>query len=250
MDWTEGVRLYGYPHTGKHCHLEIPGELLEKYGSEHALAYLNQLTKWEHEWHATRVDIAFDGVPFTPTMCHDAWLNGHRRGRMHKNSWKWQENAEERTFSMGSRQSGRYIRIYDRRGPTRLEIEFKDKWAKVIAENLATMTTKHWVLDCIGMIRNYIDFLDCRLVDAANPQGNLAPWWDEFVYDAELCKISPTHEVREMTLARAHRFLDRLTATLCVLADGLGISLDELVKKNRSQIFEKHLAAIRRLRPK
>lgn len=169
---------------------------------------------------------------------------------MHKNSWKWQENAEERTFSMGSQQSGRYIRIYDRRGPTRLEIEFKDKWAKVIAENLATMTTRHWVLDCIGMIRNYIDFLDCRLVDAANPQGNLAPWWDEFVYDAELCKVSPTHEVREMTLARAHRFLDRLKATLCVLADGLGISVDELVKKNRSQIFEKHLAAIRRLRPK
>ena len=203
----EGVRLYAYPHTGKHCHLEIPGELLERHGSEHALQYLNQLTKWEHDWQATRVDIAFDGVPFTPKMCHDAWRKGHTRGRMHKKSWKWQENADGKTFSMGSRQSGRYIRIYDRRGPTRLEIEFKSKWAKVVAENLATMTTKYWVLDCIGMIRNYIDFLDCKLIDAASPQGNLAPWWDTFVYGVEECNIAPTQEVRELSRAGLFRFL-------------------------------------------
>jgi hypothetical protein len=228
--------------------MEIPGDLLEKYGAEHTLAYLNQLTKWEHDWHATRVDIAFDNVPFTPQMCRQAWEEGRTRGRMHKNSWKWQQNAQGATFSMGSRQSGRYIRIYDRRGPTRLEIEYKDKWAKAVAEHLATTNKTYWLWNCIGMIRDYIDFLHCQLVDASGGNEDLAPWWAKFVDGAEHFKVSPTKEIREMSRARAQRYLDRLTPTLCVLADGLGVSLDELIEKNRDQISQRHLAAIGRLR--
>ncbi len=31
----EGTRFYAYPSTGKHCHLEIAGELLESFGMGH-----------------------------------------------------------------------------------------------------------------------------------------------------------------------------------------------------------------------
>ena len=48
------VRLYAYPETGKHCHLEIPGEVLEQHSSEEILAYLKSLKEQEFTSRASK----------------------------------------------------------------------------------------------------------------------------------------------------------------------------------------------------
>jgi hypothetical protein len=60
------IRLYAYPSTGLHCHLEVPGEVLEQVGTDLVFEYMHSLSEQGFDWRASRVDVAFDNVPFTP----------------------------------------------------------------------------------------------------------------------------------------------------------------------------------------
>ena len=242
------TRLYAYPETGKHCHFEIPGDLLDRIGSERTLEYLRELDASEFEWRASRVDIAFDGVPFTPLMCREARDSRRVRSRMHRKSWKWFENIEGSTFSIGSRQSGRFIRIYDRRGPTRLEIEFKDKWAKGVADLLAKAEPHEWIPDCVGLVRDYIDFLAEPYQPGQKTELRLADWWQEFVSGTERYRMPIPQDAGVVSRHKTLRLFERWLPSLYIIKHGLEMNLDEAVDKGKWRITEKHERQIRTLR--
>ena len=152
--------LYAYPDTGRHCHLEMKGEFVEQFGNKIVIDYLKSLFQQEYESRCTRIDIAFDHVPFTPMDCYQAWQKGNVIAQCHHKSWDWRENSQGNTLYIGSRQSERFIRIYDRRGYTRLEMVFREKWAENFAQVITEILPQEWILQCIGYLRNYLNFID------------------------------------------------------------------------------------------
>ena len=145
-----GIRLYAHPTTGKHCHFKITGELLEPIGTNRIIEYSKSLQKQEYEVRATRVDVVFDNVPFTPEQCNDTWRRVDIPTKANQNSWSWYQNAEGNTFSMGALSSKRFIRVYDRRDPTKFEIEFKEDWAENFLRVIAEVEASQWIEQRLG----------------------------------------------------------------------------------------------------
>lgn len=211
----EGIRLYGYPDTGLHCHLEIPGKVIEQYGNEHTIKYLKSLTQKDLKWRCTRIDIAFDHVPFTPKDCYDAWQLGDVISKCHHNSWDWRENAEGNTLYIGSRKSERFIRIYDRRGFTRLEMVFKDKWAENFAKVISDIPPDKWIKQCIGYLRDYVNFN--------------ATWWLQFVSTIDVIKLDLNNNSERIIKSNLLDYFKRLIPTLYLIRKGCDIDINNVV---------------------
>lgn len=94
----------------------------------------------DHNWHVTRIDVAVDfmEVGLTVEDVHDEFL---RNSRKENRTIGWIESRSGNTFTIGSRQSERYARIYDKGKEqkldhewTRVELEYKGRAAQVAAE--------------------------------------------------------------------------------------------------------------------
>lgn len=229
----EQVRLYGYPYDGKHCHLEIPGQVLELYGTEHAIKYLKSLFEQNFSSRCTRIDIAFDQVPFTPKYCYEAWKRGYVITKCHKDSWDWHENKEGNTLYIGSRKSERFIRIYDRRGFTRLEMVFKDRWAENLAHVITEIKSNEWIRQCIGYLMDYVSFED--------EKSNLLIGWREFIGNSEKINISINKEVNENIKIKLERYFETLIPTLYIIRHGLNKNLNNIVDNSLDKLTSKHL---------
>ena len=209
------------------------------------LSYLRSLNDHPFEWRASRIDVAFDNAQFTPRECYEAWKQGNVRTKAHEKSHKWYENSEGKTFYVGSRQSGRLIRVYDRRGPTRLEIEFKKEWAAQICSNIAKSNNHQWARDCIGYLRDYIDFVDTGHNKTNINRAVLLSWWANFISDTERLRIEKTAKSEGNLLVKYKRYLDRLLPTLYLMRHGLGISLDDSVEMAETRLTDRHKAKLK-----
>ncbi|MGE5525322.1 MAG: replication initiation factor domain-containing protein [Rhodospirillaceae bacterium] len=239
------MRLYRLPRSGGNfCSLEIPGEAIETIGQEAIVDYLHRLCEGPEKFHVTRLDVAFDGAPFTPADCHEAWKRGDVRCEADRKSSKWLENAEGHTLYIGSRSSPRFVRIYDRRGPTRVELELKQAWADGLATGIAWMPFEEWRIRAFSYLRQYLDFVDSS-AGASISRAPLLPWWGAFVGNVERA----TERVKRPdaalgTLSRARQQLERMLPSLCVYKQGLGVSLDDLCEQWESRLKAQHLHKI------
>ena len=162
---------------GEYFHFEIPGqacELMEwKYfqGLESLIS-----SNYPNRYSYTRIDLAFDNCPFTPSQVEEAIKEGKVRSlakreslEEHISPFALRENGEEgtHTVNFGSRSSERMIRVYDKRGFTRLELELKELRADLVARELfqADDISKWFEI----MVRHLKDFVDFDM-----------SWWDEF----------------------------------------------------------------------
>jgi DNA relaxase NicK len=129
------------------------------------------------DYHYTRIDLAFDQMPFTPQDIEDAISRGQITSSAKRETLKVYRSPFEKrddggigthTVEYGSRMSERMIRAYDRRGFTRLELELKMRRADLVAKQLLSASeVAEWWPIMISHLRDYIDFN--------------ADWWDEFV---------------------------------------------------------------------
>lgn len=255
-----GISLYAYPNLGTHCHLEIKGEAIEAIGQVRVFEFLQALdglkapeTK-EHpeekpaKWSVRRVDIALDGMPFTPRQCYDAFLRGDVRCSASRKSFKWFSNSEGDTLYIGSRASGRLVRIYNRRGFTRLELESKGQWANLVGSELAAQGCGGFESWAIAYVRQFLDFVDASTGGSVT-RADLLPWWQDFVgsVDRASLKRKESGPVGDaVTRARLH--LERLSCTLCVIRNGLGISLDDVCNLSEYRLKPKHIQQIEEIR--
>jgi len=259
-----GITLYAYPLSGIHCHLEIKGEAIKFLGQDRLFEFLESLNQLDElgsaslrqelplmppvRWDARRLDIAFDGVPFTPRDCYAAYLRGNVRCAANRKSYDWRSNDEGDTLYLGSRSSPRLVRIYDRRGFTRVEIESKGRWASALASILASRGAEDFENFAIGYLRQFLDFVDASKGGSIS-RAPLLPWWEMFVKDTDklVLKLIPDESIGSVAL-RAQAYLARLTPTLCVLKNGLGISLDDVCDNSEYRLKGIHLQKISEIR--
>jgi hypothetical protein len=176
--WTEGREDV--------C-VDISGSACEELGSD----LIRTFMAWEG-WKATRVDLALDGVPFTPVQVRDAWRAGNVRTRVKVSpdaiegrDWRrceWSEHVTGDLFGMGSRASRQYARCYNRRGPTRFELELKAEKAEVAVVELRGMTWggTAFARFVVGAVRGFVEFID-RAANEKSERCPLLSWWAAFV---------------------------------------------------------------------
>ena len=141
-------KVYLTPSHGEeeYFHFEIPGQACEQIHWQILQGVDNVLrNNYPGRYHYSRLDFAFDDLPFTPQDVENAIRTGKVRSSAKRDTltiskmpFERQENGElgTHTVNLGSRQSERMIRVYNRRGFTRLEMELKDKRADLVAKEI------------------------------------------------------------------------------------------------------------------
>jgi hypothetical protein len=235
-------RLYGNPPLGQdadekddYFYIELPGKACDAIPIYSLKEFLIDIMLNE-KCSVKRIDLAWDNVPFSPSDINYAIDNDMFKSLIRKNTLVFTQSLyEERddgqigtsSCSIGSRSSVRMLRVYDKRGPTRLEFQARDDRAHNIVFDLIRQPIDKWSRVSRGHLRDYIDFVDVKT-------GAFTDWWGEFVVDitkADLIISSP----RDEELGRIFKwFNDQVSPSFSVLVDVLGNEvIQEFLKEGR-----------------
>ena len=207
----------------QYFHLELPGQACDAIPDHVFQQFLRDLKRHE-KFSVSRVDLAWDEVGFTPQQVKQAVEENLIRSLVKRktlvfssSTYAERDNGElgTNTLSLGSRQSSRMIRVYDKRGPVRLEFQVRDKRATVIAKEVLTQPVDQWAELCIGHLRDYIDFID--------PDTQLLlDWWEKFIQEKGRA-MKTVSDARQVELDRMLMWIDtQVSTTLSVIADVVG----------------------------
>lgn len=168
--WTEGRQDVA---------VNLPGEACELLGVAGLVALVRELGL-----KLTRLDIAWDTDVVTPAEVRAAHAAGDA---VTFSKWHdWRQNPEGSTFYIGKRGSDpdvRLVRFYDRRGPTRVELEVHGKRAQMLWDVLDGADLEDWSRGALGYLTDFVDFRD-RKADLNVGRCPRLPWWESFTEGA------------------------------------------------------------------
>jgi len=203
-------KVYISPRHGgiEYFNIEIPGQACELISWQLFQGLDDVLrSNYPNDYHYTRLDFSFDELSFSPQDAEDAISNNQVRSLakretliVHKSPFEKRDNGEigTHTIEFGSRFSERMIRIYNRRGFTRLEIELKKNRADLIAKQIfSAQDVSEWWPIMISHLRDYIDFK--------------TDWWDEFINGVGRARAIVSSP-KEMSAERITRWLEKQVA--------------------------------------
>ncbi len=176
--------------------VSVPGEACEALGIS-GLAALSVSIELEP---SSRLDVAWDTTLLTPDMALSAFFAGEVVARIDRRlnpetgklrGWDRRSNHEGDTVYLGSRSSERFVRFYDRRGPTRVEMELKERRAvELWRRMLALHDEAAWGMEALADLRHFLDFRSIVLgkrsgKPVAASERPLLGWWADFVQGAD-----------------------------------------------------------------
>ncbi len=216
------------------CCLSLPGEACEVLGWDR----LGSLTA---PYKPTRVDFAFDDGPLTPKRFEYFVQHGYARTRARRNRMQVHHDYSPtggHTATLGTRQSSRFLRVYDRRGFNRMELELHDGYAEACYE-LLHIDPDRARAAALAMLRQFVDFID-PTDDKNRTRCRLLPWWEKWLRDVEkaLVKLPP---VPKMTQARAYAWMEKaLSPVLSALRAASPSRFEEIIRDGVSRWTPKH----------
>lgn len=239
-----GAKIY-YDHVtakeGKeHCHIEIPGSACEAIIPSVFPELVNFLAENNVRFSIKRIDFAFDGVPFTPQNFYDGLLSDNlvslikRDPSLDNDSiskqespYALRENGEVGTMTVyaGSAASQRRVRVYNKRGDTRLELQLRDERAQAVCLDVFAHAWEEWEFIVKTHLRQFIDFKN-------------TDWWAVFVLLAHRADLKIS-SARRLSLSKMENwFIRQVVVSLSVYEDVWGKAeakqrLDGLINKAR-----------------
>jgi len=245
-----GAKVYHDPvqltkDGASHYHVEIPGEACDALLPSVFSTLLAELTGCGVRYNVKRLDLAFDDVPFSPqefleAAKSDDMVSLAKREKIKINQSPFQltdDGKQEGTTTvyLGRNSSQRMVRVYDRRGPVRLEFQMRDDRAQAVALDVFSKPYPDWEITAKSHLRQYVDFID---ID----------WWDLFVdmvVRADL-KIS---SARKVTFAKLEGWLDKqVSVALSVWFDVQGevaqAEFFEMLRKARRRDRSRYAAVL------
>lgn len=226
--------------------VEVEGEGCELLGFDGLCSLWADL-----QLRVSRIDLAADGAPFSPAKAWEAWTAGQVRtkvktkaraitGREGWRSGTWMSSAEGDTAVFGSARSNRLIRVYDRRGATRVELQVRKEAAEAIASDVFLRPFEELPRAVLGHIRAFVDFVD---VEASGNIGRapLLPFWDAFCGHVEKAQVRLTGTVLR-TFEKVDRWLrEQVAPSLAVWMQRLGSEkVEELFTLGRARWTRQH----------
>lgn len=182
LEVLEGVGWNAIRFKGKACTTLGNGPLLE---------VLSALEASGVRWQVSRCDFAWDGFPLSPSGVFRHLKAGNYKTRATLDPW-FETNAQGDTcythWHPEARGIERYIRFYDMRGPTRLELVLRGRYAKQLCEGLLDSTEDELHTAAKSALRGFIDFL--RPGKSRKDRRPLLAAWARFIGEAEIWRPS------------------------------------------------------------
>lgn len=186
-----GAKYWSIPHDGTNrITISLPGEACSFLGFE----ALQSAYKWAitdcDKVTCNRIDLAIDEVEFTPRMVYDFIMAGEVRSLVKRDSLAFWTSQEKNDFGVngcsavtfGSRSSMRYLRIYDKHGYTRVEVEYKHERADLVAKDIfGNEDGEHGEYYEIYKISDDNRMLDKAISHLRDMVDIFADWWFQFV---------------------------------------------------------------------
>lgn len=205
VEYTEAVTM-----GDVFCAVEVKGAGCEHMGNEGVLVLLQDF-ETRFRARASRVDVMAHTEAFTPRIVRDAVHNGDCLSRaVTPDKMVYIESATGDTCYLGmqSKPNGglkrcgdRVLRVYDRRGPSRVELQMCGGYGHGAGALLLGSGLEEWPGLIRGLMRHYCDFVD-RTADERATRCPLLPWWEAFVGHVEKISVrSPTHSTEGTPLA-------------------------------------------------
>jgi hypothetical protein len=203
-----------------------------------------------------------DEVPFTPDDVYQAVKRGHtvswvKRGRDGVIGHSWiasNGQGEGSTLYIGRPSSERRLRIYDKRGPTRIELQTKAKYADGVAQALFERRDdeRGQAEFVIGCLREFCDFGVQDGIHGVR-DVDLLPWWREFIGSADRIGQLVIDRRQHVSVDRTLAWIDRAVAPSLAMAiqcygDAGRRLLDAEIEHATPRLSAKHKAAIKEFR--
>lgn len=193
----------------------LPGEVCEELGVPGVVALATELNLEP----SSRLDLAWDVGGVTVSQTAAAWHAGDVVTRAHRDSWKLTQSAEGQTFYIGSRTSGRMVRVYDRRGPTRFEMEWKEERAVLLWRRLLATHEEGWSCTAMSELRAFLDFRD-RSSGVRPDFCPLLDWWEALTDGAARWCVSIPRRRKDLEDKRQW-LKTQVAPVLAMVADGV-----------------------------
>ncbi len=237
-----GIKLYFGPvsksNKGNHCHVEIPGTacdcLLPDVFRE-LITYL-VYSRWVNGvlqsdmFSVKRLDLAFDNVPFTPEewfkeICGKNVVTLAKREKIYINysPFALRENGEHgcMTVYLGTNESDRMMRVYNKRGYTRLEIQTRDERAHLVALDVLLSSPSMWHKKGLSHVVQFVNFTE-----------SIPEWWINFINSEQSADLIISSS-RVVGLRKTERWHEKQIATsLSVMTEVEGWEYVEKLVEN------------------
>ncbi len=230
----------------KYFSFDFPGNACDAIPDKVFQIFILVLDKWEKA-RITRLDLAWDEVGFTPETVREAVDKEQMRSYLRRKSMKYtispyelREDGQLGTSSLrlGSNLSDRMLRIYDKRGPVRLELQSRKNRSDLLAREVLKNQPHEWDKPAISHLRDYVDFINVETKE-------LLPWWQAFVQDTDRA-MKTVSDAREIELNRMIEWIStQVSPALSVLADVIGKdSIDAFIIDGRRKRGTKYKALL------
>ena len=243
----EKVVIYAYPYDeSKHCCVELSGQALARIDFSKLQEMLRLIGGSGIRTKCTRIDVAFDHNLFKPVTCFKAYKKGCYRTQARRGKRLWLDGEDGNTFYVGSRQSGRFLRVYDKRGFTRTEMEFKERYAEHLGAMLQNLDGLF--RDALGFLRSFIEYTREPVDGKNSSRVEVVAWWMKLVGSADKLRLEPKEGSEDFLRQRQQRYFERLLPTLSVFYFGLGIDLNKAAMRRCPSLGVRHSRLINELR--
>jgi hypothetical protein len=222
----------------EYCTVEVKGRGCEFLGNE-GIRYLFDDLGDKFKIRASRVDVMAHTDYFTPRTISDAVLAGDYSSRSVKpeNRVYIESDAGDTCYlGMGSKPSGGLrrigecaLRIYDRRGTTRIELQTSGGHAHGAGGLLSMRPVEEWPGMIRGFMRHYCDFVD-RAANVRVCRCPLLDWWNAFIENHEKISTNTSKDTLESTpLGKIDGTLNRYARNLYAAIEAYGA--DWIIKR-------------------
>jgi len=197
-------------------HLEFTGSACDAVIPTHFQDLVMCLQADNIPFHVTRLDLAFDDVPFTPQEFFDHVCDPEQivtrakreTFRIDKSPFQLREDGQEGcdTCYIGSRSSERFLRVYNQRGFTRLESQYSGHRATAISLDMFSYHYRDWDFVARQHLLDYVNFPSWAI-------------WLGFIKSAKKADLIIT-PARKVSLSKIHAWLDhQVSVALSVFFD-------------------------------
>lgn len=187
---------------GNYHSFEFTGEAMKVLSGEQVFEFLNYIYDRGIKFKVTRLDFAFDHVPWTVKEFYGKLLAGKFKSRATRASIKFYEQPFEtneagkkgtRGVYLGSRSSDRHIVVYDQHGYTRLELRLSGDTAEHVGIALAASSgSKSWIGIGLSALKDFVTIE--------------AKWWDA-LFQGDIAERITIYTASELSTARKEKWI-------------------------------------------
>lgn len=213
------------------CSVEVKGAGCAHLGNT-GLLQLHTELRSRFRVRASRVDVMAHTEQFDPATAHQAIKSGNYNSRTDLGSkFAYIESPAGDTLYLGvvSKPSGglkrsgdRLIRIYNRRGPSRIELQLVGCYAHGAGSEIFRTPLDDWPALIRGMMRDFCDFVDAES-DSRITRCTMLPWWSAFAEGSEKISVRPQEDPMTGTIVgKVDGILQRSSGLLYAASEAYG----------------------------